>query len=63
MADTKTTAPTETVAAKKTQVSTTLTPAELTKLQDVRFSQRHEKLSETIAVAIREYVDKHLPQA
>jgi hypothetical protein len=44
---------------KNIQVSASLTPAELEAFQEVRFSQRHNKLSDAVKAALTEYVANH----
>jgi hypothetical protein len=58
MAENTTTAVTEN-KPKNTQVSASLTPAELDAFQEVRFSERHNKLSDALKAAISEYVANH----
>lgn len=47
------------VKEKNIQVSATLTPAEFAPLADLRFEQRHDKLSDLVKAAINEYVANH----
>ena len=58
MADT--TPKTETVEKPKNiQVSASLTPAEYEAFQEVRFSEKHNKLSDAVKAALTEYTANH----
>lgn len=51
---------TETVdKPKNVQVSASLTPAELEAFQEVRFAERHNKLSDAVKAALTEYIANH----
>lgn len=44
---------------KNVHVSATITPATHAALQDIRWEQRIEKLTDVVALAIAEFVAKH----
>lgn len=44
---------------KNVQVSATISPAAHAALQDIRWEQRIEKLTDVVALAIAEFVAKH----